>query len=124
MTVYHRDSVFYGLRLGFYDQLLKGGWRHQTLQERLARIEFTTSDELPLVRVLGRGGLRRLLSVVGFDVPWLGVRKLAQEDFPLVPGVGFVVRRLPRSVLDGLGRLFGWYVAARAVKPKERKVGA
>lgn len=122
VTVYHRDSVFYWLRLGLYDQLFKGGWRHQKLQERLARIEFTTSDELPLVRVSSRGGLRRLLRRAGFRVDWLGVRKLAEEDFPLVPGLGFVVRRLPRNIMDRLGTLFGWYVAARAVKPTSGEV--
>jgi SAM-dependent methyltransferase len=117
VTVYHRDSVFYWGRLALYDQIIKGGWRHQTLQERLARIEFTTSDELPLVRVLSRGGLRRLLGSSGFDIAWLGVRKLAEEDFPLVPGVGFVVRRIPLAVIDRLGMVAGWYVAARAVRP-------
>lgn len=121
VTVYHRGSVFYLGRLFLYDQVLKGGWRRQTLAERLARIEYTTSDELPLVRVLGRGELRRLLRHVGFDVLWLGVRKLSIEDFPLVPGVGFVARRLSRPAMDRLGRLCGWYVAARAMKPAADK---
>lgn len=116
VTVYHRDSIFYLWRLFLYDHILKGGWRTQSLQERLARIEFTTSDELPLVRVLSRRQMQVLLHAAGFEVSWLGVRKLAREDFPTVPGVGFVVRRLQQSTLDALGKLAGWYVVARATK--------
>lgn len=123
VTVYHRNSVFYLWRLFLYDHLVKGGWRRQSLQERLASIEFTTSDELPLVRVLGRRELRILLRASGFDVSWLGVRKLAREDFPMVPGVGFLVRRLKQSALDRFGKLAGWYVVARAAKPTQLRNG-
>jgi len=119
VTVYHRDSVFYWGRLALYDQIIKGGWRHQSLGERLARIEFTTSDELPLVRVYSRAELRRLLASSGFDVRWLGVRKLSAEDFPLLPGIRFVVERTPRVVMDRISRVVGWYLAAQAMKPEQ-----
>lgn len=120
VVVYHRDSIFYWGRLLLYEQIIKGGWRERTLHERLAQIEFTTSQERPLVRTLSRKQVRHLLRHVGFEVASLSVRKLAAEDFPLVIGVNYIVCRTPPRVLDGLGRALGWYVAARATKPNER----
>src|SRR5262249_39245728 len=35
VAVYHRDSLFFWLRLWAVDQILRGGWRERTLDERL-----------------------------------------------------------------------------------------
>jgi len=119
VIVYHRNSVFYRIRLCAYDYLLKRGYRTMTIGERLARVEYTESDELPLVKVYSRRDLRRKLTSAGFEVNHMWVRKLSVDDFPLVPGLGFIVRRTPRGVLERLGRLVGWYVIAQAVKPRK-----
>ncbi|MHB1344385.1 MAG: methyltransferase domain-containing protein [Thermoleophilia bacterium] len=119
IAVYHRDSVFYWGRLFLYDQIIKGGRRERTLNERLAQIEFTTSHERPLVRTLSRRQVRELLRNAGYEVASVSVRKLAAEDFPLVIGVNCIVRRTPQRILDRLGHTLGWYVAARATKPNE-----
>ena len=117
VIVYHRDSVFYMLQVVLYGHLLKGGFRRESLADRRSRIEYSTSDAKPLVNVYSRRQVRRILRRSGFWVSKTWVRKLTVDDFPLVRGVGFVVRRTPQHVLDRLGRAFGWYVIAFSEKP-------
>lgn len=117
VILYHRDSLFYWLNLYLCDYLLKGGYRKSSFKERLSQIEYTTSGELPLVNVYSRGQLRKLLKEAGFLVKETWVRKLNIEDLASVPLVGGKLGQLiPPTVLSFVGRWFGWYVIAHAVK--------
>ena len=116
VILYHRNSVVYRVNLFLVNHLLKLGFRRMSLRERLAKIEYTTSTELPLVNVYSRGELRNLLTGAGFTVDGLWVRKLVPEDLPFTRALGGVWRRVPQRWLDAVGSRFGWYVIARAVR--------
>lgn len=117
VVVYNRNSVFYRVTLGVFDHIIGGGWRTRSLRERLAMIEFTTSDELPLVNVYSPAELSQLLRDAGFKVERTWVRKLVVEDLPAPGKLGWVWRRIPQRWLDTVGRRWGWYAIAEAEKP-------
>lgn len=117
VILYHKNSVFHWVSLYLVDHLLKLGFRKQTFPERLSRIEYTTSDQLPLVNVYSRAEVCALLEGAGLQVSGVDVRKLVPEDLPALPLLGRVWRYLPQRWLDRLGQSWGWYVVARAVKP-------
>lgn len=120
LIVYHRDSIFYWVSLGLVDHLFRGGFRRETLAQRLSRIEYTTSGALPLVRVYGRREFRSLCRAAGLEVERIAVRKLAREDLPNVRGIRWLKSRLSADVLDRLGRLFGWYIVMVGRRPTSR----
>ena len=117
VIVYHRNSLFYRVTLGLFDHVIGGGWRRRTLRERLAMIEFTTSDALPLVNVHSRRELTAILRDSGFEVQGTSVRKLVVEDLPAPGKLGWLWRRVPQQWLDVVGRRWGWYVIAHATRP-------
>jgi ubiquinone/menaquinone biosynthesis C-methylase UbiE len=114
VIVYHRDSVFYWLTLYVVGYLLKGRWRAESISDVLSDIEYTTSDARPLVNVYSRRQVRNILQNAGFSVTGVWVRKLQPEDFPGPGKLGWLWNRLPKSLLDRMGRFVGWYVVARA----------
>ena len=91
------------------------GFREQSLADRLSRIEYTTSTALPLVNVYTRKAIRELLKNTGFTVDDIWVRKLVRED---LPGNFFswFYKMIPQLLLDRIGRMFGWYIIAKATK--------
>jgi SAM-dependent methyltransferase len=117
LSVYNRDSIVYWLNLGLTEQFLKGGFRKQSLKTRLAMVEHTTSDQLPLVNVYSARQLRSILRDAGFAPASTKIRKLVAEDLPWLPGLTRVWRRIPQRWLDQVGRKWGWYVWAHARKP-------
>jgi SAM-dependent methyltransferase len=110
LVIYHRDSVFYWLNLWLYQHLLRGGFRRKSFGERLARIEYTTSDALPIVNVYSRRRARGLVRSAGFDIRDTWVRKLEANDLPAAR----LWQWVPRTALDGAGRWVGWYVIIHA----------
>lgn len=118
VILYHRNSVFYRVTLALVDHFLRRGFLRTTLQERLARIEFTESEDLPLVHVYSRRQVRALLRSSGFEVTGQWVRKLTREDLPNVRFLRALKRRIPAGWLDKLGRRWGWYIIARGVKSR------
>ena len=113
LSVYNRDSIVYWLKLGLTDQILRGGWRERSMETRLRMVEYTTSDELPVVKVFSPRQLRRMLRDAGFVSVTTSVRKLVVEDIPLVPPR--LVQRVPQGWLNAAGKRFGWYVWAHAL---------
>jgi hypothetical protein len=85
-------------------------------RERLSMIEYTTSEELPLVNAYTRRGLRKMLRNSGFVVESFWVRKLVKEDLPAIPVLARLWRFVPQTWLDFIGRFFGWYLIAKAKK--------
>lgn len=116
VIVYNRDSIFHWLTLGLAQHVLRGGYRHESFSRRLGKIEQSSSDEIPLVRVYSRRELEELLTTAGFTVEGMAVRKLAAEDLPHVPGFPNLWQMVPPRVLDSIGTRFGWYLIARARK--------
>jgi ubiquinone/menaquinone biosynthesis C-methylase UbiE len=116
VILYHKHSIFYWITLGLVDHLLMGGFRKRTFRERLGMIEYTTSDELPLVNVYSRGELHKILTEAGFQVQKMWVRQLRKEDMPGFPVICRLWKHIPRRWLECVGRWFGWYVIACARK--------
>ncbi len=114
VIVYNRNSIFYWLNLLLANHLLNFGFLKQSFRERLSRIEYTTSQELPIVNVYTRSSLISLLKQTGFKVESVVVRKLTKEDFPNVAPIQALLRRVSQSQLDRLGTKMGWYLAAKA----------
>jgi len=118
VALYHRDSIFYWITLYLVDHLLRGGFRRRTFSQRLAMIEYTTSDALPIVHVYNRRQVVGLLQSAGFVVERTWVHKLARQDLPAIPLLArFIWPRVPQRWLDRLGPRWGWCVIARARKP-------
>jgi ubiquinone/menaquinone biosynthesis C-methylase UbiE len=116
LTLYHKHSFFYLISLGLWDHMICGGFLKETLQERLSRIETTTSDAKPLVHVYSRSEVKAMLERCGFKVCLLQVRKLVWEDLPGVPFIARFWRWIPQNLLEAVGRWLGWYVVVRAEK--------
>jgi len=118
IILYHKNSVFYWVKLFFTDQVLKFGFLKRSLKERLSMIEYSTSNEHPLVNVYSRRQLRKLLQDAGFSVKSMWVRKLVKEDLPEIYIVWRLWRFIPQGWLDVIGRRFGWYVIVHARKAR------
>ncbi|MFN8006076.1 MAG: class I SAM-dependent methyltransferase [Terriglobia bacterium] len=116
VILYYRHSIFYWITLGLVDHCLRMGFTKRSFSERLAMIEYTTSQALPGVRVYSRRDLRQLLNSAGFSVEGLWVRKLNREDLPAIPIAGRLWKWIPQSWLDSLGKRWGWYLIAEARK--------
>ena len=61
VSVYNRNSIVYRVSLGLFEHVLSGGMFKRSLATRLQMIEFTTSDELPVVNVYNRKQLTQML---------------------------------------------------------------
>jgi ubiquinone/menaquinone biosynthesis C-methylase UbiE len=122
VILYHKNSFFYWLTLFLISHILLMGFLKRSIRERLSMIEFTASDELPLVNVYSRRILRKHLKNAGFNIEKLWIRRLIREDFPMssLPYVAGFLKNLwlaiPQRWLNFLGKRFGWYVIARARK--------
>jgi ubiquinone/menaquinone biosynthesis C-methylase UbiE len=120
IILYNRNSFHYWLTQVLWEGVLRGG----LLQERsmagvLSRgVEFSSIGARPLVRVYSRSNVRRLLHDAGFVDVTTSVRHFLPSDTP----VTHVARRFLRSledpaVQDRIGRIGGWYVIGRGVRP-------
>jgi ubiquinone/menaquinone biosynthesis C-methylase UbiE len=101
--LYNERSAFYArVRL---ERLVRMEFLHETLEHRRARIEHSTSDAVPLVRLFTARELRALLRESGFPDVRLTRRHL---------GLGRFTDRLPTWIERGGGRLAGWYLVHTA----------
>ncbi len=101
--LYNRQSAFYAqVRL---ERLITRGFRHESLEERLARIEFSTSNAKPLVRLFTERELRRLLKDSGFRQVRIVRRHL---------GLGALNDRVPPALERAGGSIAGWYLVHEA----------
>lgn len=116
VILYHRSSIFYWLSLFLVDHILKLGFLKRSFKERLSMIEYTTSDELPLVNAYTLKELRGFMATAGFSVESIWIRKLTREDLPALPLFSRLWEFLPQTWLDAVGARFGWYVIAKGVK--------
>ena len=91
-----------------------------SFKERLSKIEFTTSDEKPLVNVYSKKELTEILESTGFEVSSIEVRKLVKEDMPYLPILRSLWKVIPQKLYDRIGKYFGWYVIAKGIKKVEK----
>jgi ubiquinone/menaquinone biosynthesis C-methylase UbiE len=111
LAVYHKNSIFYWASLYLKDHIIGKGYKKRTFEERLSMVEYTTSEQRPIVNVYSRHHFKNLLSQAGFKVCSLQVRKLQAADLPFQTRI-----TIPQAWLDFIGRFFGWYLIAKAEK--------
>jgi len=116
VILYHKTSVFYWISLFLVEHILRRGFLKRSFKNRLSMIEYTTSNELPLVNVYSRRELKNILQNSGFIVESLWVRKLVKEDLPSIPILQNLWQHIPQVWLDAVGKRFGWYIIAKAIK--------
>lgn len=102
-AVYNRDSAFYARIRA--ERLLRREFRHESLDQRKARIEHSTSDAAPLVRLFTGRELRRILGQCGFPDAKIRRRHL---------GLGQFTDRVPATLERAGGSLVGWYLVHEA----------
>jgi len=120
VILYHKNSIFYWLTLFLFDHIFRLGFLKRSFKERLAMIEYTTSEALPLVNVYSRNELKRLLIASGFEVETIWIRKLVKEDMPGIPLISPIWKYIPQRVYDKIGEYVGWYIIAKAIKRNEK----
>ena len=112
VALYHRNSVFFWVSCVLNLGLAKGGFLRDGYRVTLARIERRErSDAVPLVRVYGRRGARRLFrrfAEVGIEVHHF--------DFDHAGPLGRLAKPLLGKFQGAIGRRFGWYLIIRARK--------
>jgi ubiquinone/menaquinone biosynthesis C-methylase UbiE len=116
VIVYHKNSMVYWINLFLIKHILLLGFLRRSFKECLARIEYTTSGETPLVNVYSRNQLKELLNQSGFRVEATWIRKCVWEDLPAARILGPIWRLIPPAFLERIGRVWGWYLIAKAVK--------
>lgn len=101
--LYNRRSIFTArVRL---EWLLGGGARTEPWARRLSRVEYSTSDAEPHVRLMTSEQLTRALSEAGF----VDVRIRKRHS-----ALGAITYRMPGFVESTLGALGGWYLIHEA----------
>jgi ubiquinone/menaquinone biosynthesis C-methylase UbiE len=122
VIVYNRNSFHYWLAQVVWQGILHG----QLFQERsmagvLSRgVEYSSIGARPLVNVYSPSTLKRMLRQAGFTRVEARVRHFNVSDTPITSILHGRLRALenPR-VLDRIGRIGGWYVIGRGVRPAD-----
>jgi ubiquinone/menaquinone biosynthesis C-methylase UbiE len=105
IIVYHRESTYFWITKILREGIVRGGLFRESLGDLLARVEVSSIDAKPLVRVYSRRQLRRMMRAAGFVDVRLAVRHESSDLTPLLRS---------RRLHDVVGRHFGWYLIARA----------
>jgi ubiquinone/menaquinone biosynthesis C-methylase UbiE len=119
VIVYNRRSLHYWIEQVLHEGLMRRKlFREGSMEGVLSSgVEHSSIEARPLVRVYGPGELRRMMQRAGFAGVEVDVRHFLPSDtFPtlalhrrgLLPGP---------AVLDRVGRVAGWYVVGRALRP-------
>lgn len=116
IAVYHKNSVFYWAKLFLVDHILKGGFLNQSFDQRLSQIEYTDSNELPLVNVYSKRKMRKILEATNLKIDNICVRKLLREDLPTIRYIAASYEYIPTWLLAQLGKIWGWYLICRVYK--------
>lgn len=113
IVVYNKYSLFYLFNIFLIQWLVRGNFLRRSLAEQRSYIEYTESDQRPLVNVYSTWHIKKLIKQAGFTIIKTDIRKLVQDDIP-------VIRKLPctisKKLLDYIGTKIGWYISVRALK--------
>jgi SAM-dependent methyltransferase len=101
--LYNRDSAFFALLLA--QRLRHRALRSEPIADRLSRVEHSTTDAKPLVRLFTSRELRQMLTQAGFADVRIRRRHL---------GLGRHTDRAPRVVERVGGSVAGWYLIHHA----------
>jgi ubiquinone/menaquinone biosynthesis C-methylase UbiE len=113
VIVYNRHSFHYWISQVAVRGILLGALlREGSMAGVLASgVELSSIDARPLVRVYSARRLRQMLVDAGFADVRVSVRGFKVEDTPISAWLAAHTHALhSRRLLDGLGRLGGWYV--------------
>jgi len=110
IAVYNKNSIFYWCTLYLYDYLFRLRFRNYTMKQRLQTVEYSLSDEKPLVNVYSMKQFKLLLNNIGFIVEKVLIRKLEPEDLPPIPLIKGLGRYIPKNIFNILGKRWGWYL--------------
>lgn len=102
-ALYNRESAFFARILLARLALLQ--FRRESLEERLARVEYSTSDAEPHIRLFSAAELRHTLIDAGFSRVALKRRHL---------GLPRLTSHIPVTFERALGRRVGWYLVHEA----------
>ncbi|HYG74489.1 MAG TPA: class I SAM-dependent methyltransferase [Planctomycetota bacterium] len=116
VILYHKHSIFYWLSMFLWDHILCRGYKERTFAERMSMIEGSTSGKFPLVNVYSRSSAAKILRNAGWTPKQSWVRKLTPADLPCIPHVSRFWWHIPQSLLNFVGKGFGWYLIFRATK--------
>lgn len=116
IIVYHKNSIFYILKLILYDWILKLQFLKKSLKDRRSEMEVTHSKAKALVNVYSAKELHKLCKQAGFRVIKTDVRKLVRDDLPGLPLIKKLYRFIPDAWLYALSKKFGAYLSVRMVK--------
>lgn len=108
ISVYHRNSVFFWWSVLLVDWLWRGGYRRESLRERLSRIEYPNDNKNMVIRLYRRQEFEALFE--GFSSVRSHIDHLIQDD---IERIG---KWIPRRVLRVLAPRFGWYVVVQATR--------
>jgi 2-polyprenyl-3-methyl-5-hydroxy-6-metoxy-1,4-benzoquinol methylase len=119
IAVYNKNSLFYWLYLYCFRWLYLGERKkYSSFQERVARIEYTDSEELPYVKVYTEKIFRETIKNANFNILNVWRRKLEKEDLPPFRFIWKIYKYIPQSFLDFLAKRWGWYLCLTAQKQK------
>jgi ubiquinone/menaquinone biosynthesis C-methylase UbiE len=119
VIVYNRRSLHYWVEQVLHEGLMRRKlFREGSMEGVLSSgVEHSSIDARPLVRVYGPAELHRMMRAAGLAGVEVDVRHFLPSDTFLTLALH---RRglLPGpSALDRLGRVAGWYLVARALRP-------
>lgn len=119
IIVYNRRSLHYWLEQVVWRGLVgRQLFEEGSMEGVLSRgVEVSSVGARPLVRVYSAPQLRRLLSDAGFSSVRTAVRHFQAEDTSLTAALARRASALRRrDLLERLGRMAGWYIAAVATR--------
>lgn len=97
--LYSKYSWFHAALLT--ERLIYREYRKETLEQRYSRIELSSTDAAPLVRLLSGHELKRMLRGAGFESVSLRRRHM---------GLAALTQRLSPRAAEIAGRIGGWYL--------------
>lgn len=116
--LYNKNSIFYRIYIVFYERILHSNIFHEPIEERLGKIEYSTIDAKPLVRLFTVKELKNVFS--HFSDKNFFIRHFEPSYIPFFNATraqkvkNWVLSRRP--VMNFLGNHFGWYIIVKANK--------
>ncbi|PIP18789.1 MAG: hypothetical protein COX41_06355 [Candidatus Omnitrophica bacterium CG23_combo_of_CG06-09_8_20_14_all_41_10] len=114
IMLYNKDSVFFLWDIVFLERIIHGNLLRESIEDRLSRIEYTTSGAKPLVRVYTRKEARKLFCK--FRNVNVKVFQLKKDDI----SIPFIEKLVKQAISDklvySLSRHLGWNLFIRGTK--------
>lgn len=119
LIIYNKNSAFYRLSL-FLTWVIQREFLKESFKTRLARIEMTTSKELPHVDVYSKKNIVKLLNKSGFTIITTQIHELDKDHMPNILYLWKIWPLISQRVYQWLGNYLGWYIAIKAQKRVEK----